>query len=307
MPWKPIPLEARERMERMMPPSDRPYRIGMGDETLLERALRMAMHEVLDGAEPSLAAALHGVPLPELLQALNSFALQPAVLKVNRNRERQADRRRLSAAQEAAIHTVIRSSTPDAIGGRERLWSRESVRWLVARETGELLPERTLSSYLERWGFAPDKPMRSMAAKHPARMREWLKCDYPVIAMLARESDGRVGWWGRAPLLARQQGKIASGTKPALIESPLWEPGRFNLLFIIGNRGHARWRVHEGAHTPALAIELLERFLSIEPRKLFLIMPSDPMFAAPEFVSWALRSKERISFHLFQHEASAHR
>ncbi|MBK6341348.1 MAG: winged helix-turn-helix domain-containing protein [Flavobacteriales bacterium] len=307
MPWKPIPLEARERMERMMLPSNRPYRAGMADETLLDRALRMAMHEVLDGAEPSLAAALHGVALPDLMKSLNRFALQPDGVTVSRKRERQPDRRKLNPEQEAAIHALIRSGTPDMIGGSERLWSRESVRWLVARETGQLLPERTLSSYLERWGFAPDKPMRVMAAKHPMRMREWLKRDYPVIAMLAREADGRVGWWGRAPLLARQQGKIAPGTKPALIGSPLWEAGRFNLLFIIGNRGHARWRVHEGAHTAALAIDLLQRFLAEEPRKLFLIMPSDPLFATPEFVSWALKHKERISFHLFQHEASMRR
>lgn len=300
-------MEARERMERMMLPSNRPYRTGMADETLLDRALRMAMHEVLDGAEPSLAAALHGVALPDLMKSLNRFSLQPDGVAVSRKRERQQDRRKLSPEQEGALHALIRSGTPDMMGGIERLWNRESVRWLVARDTGQLLPERTLSSYLERWGFAPDKPMRVMAAKHPMRMREWLKRDYPVIAMLAREADGRVGWWGQAPLLARQQGKIGPGTKPALIESPLWEAGRFNLLFIIGNRGHARWRVHEGALTAALAIDLLERFLAEEPRKLFLILPSDPMFATPEFVSWALKNKDRVSFHLFQHEASMRR
>lgn len=283
-----------------MLPSGPNHRDAMLDETLTERALRMAMHEVLDGAEPAWAAAIHGVPLPELMQSLGSFALRQGGTGAKRRREPQTDRRKLSGAQEMAIHALIRSGTPDAIGGAARLWSRESVRWLVARETGQPLPDRTLSSYLERWGFAPEKPLRAMAAKHPLRMREWLKRDYPVIAMLAREAEGRVGWWGRAPLLARQQGKLAPGMKPGLIESPLWEPGRFGLLFIVGNRGHARWKVHEGTPTASMAIDLLERFIAEEPRKLFLIMPADPLFSAPEFVSWAARNNERVSFHLFQ-------
>jgi len=307
MPWKPIYLDAQERMERMMPPSTWIYRIAMLDETIGERALRMAMHEVLDGADPALAAAMHGVPMPDLLRSLSSFAVPKSHALAKRNREPQPERRKLSTAQEMGIHALIRTGAPELIGANERLWSRESVRWLVARETGHLLPERTLSSYLERWGFAPEKPLRALAAKHPLRMREWLKRDYPVIAMLARDADGRVGWLGHAPLLARQQGKLQPGTKPALVESPLWEAGRFNLLFIIGNRGHGRWRVHEGSLTTAIAIDLLERFLHGEPRKLFLILPAGPLFTAPEFVAWAAKNTDRISLHLFEHEAGERR
>lgn len=259
------------------------------------------MHEVLDGAAPALAAAMHGVPVDELVAALGELGQRDEAAP-RRRRAPGADRRKLGPSQEMAIHALIRSNLPDAIGGRERLWSRESVRWLVERETEIRLPERTLSTYLERWGLAPEKPMRAMATRQPARMREWLKRDYPVIAMLARDAEGHVGWWGQAPLLARQHGKIVPGTKPALVESPLWEPGRFSVLFVTGNRGHARWRVIDGTPTAEQATDLLERYIAEEPRKLFLILPGDPLFAAPAFVSWALKAKERISFHVFQQE-----
>lgn len=289
-----------------MPPSMQPYRAAMPHETLEQRALRAALHEVLDGAEPVLAAAAHGVAIEQLMSALEQLGRQPRP-GAKRASTAKPDRRKLSLAQESAIHSLIRSSAPDAIGGAERLWSREAVRWLVARETGLHLPERTLSSYLERWGFAPEKPLRAMAAQHPARMREWLKRDYPVIAMLAREAEGRVAWWGHAPLLARQQGKLPPGTKTALVASPLWEAGRYSLLFITGNRGHARWHVQEGAPRPAAAIDFLERHLLDEPRRLFLIVPADALFLAPELAAWAALNKQRVSLHLFQPESAMRR
>lgn len=307
MPWKPIHPKARARMEDMMPPSMQPYGAAMPHETLEQRALRLALHDVLDGMEPVSAAGAHGVAIERLLSAMDSLGRGPRAAAPRRVRDAKPDRRKLSVAQETAIHGLIRSCAPDGIGGAERLWSREAVRWLVARETGLHLPERTLSSYLERWGFAPEKPMRAMAAQHPARMREWLKRDYPVVAMLARDGDGRVAWWGHAPLLARQQGKLPPGTKAPLVSSPLWEAGRFHLMFIMGNRGHARWLVHEGALLPAMAIELLERCLKDEQRKLFLIVPAAPVLAAAEFVAWASRNKERISLHLFQPVAAMRR
>ncbi len=271
----------------------------MRSSSLSEHALRLAMHEVLDGASMEAAAQRHGIPLIDLRAALERLGRTDAP-SIGGKPVRSSDRRKLSLEQERAIHEIIRNGLPDAIGGQEPLWSREAVRWLVQRETGNLLPERTLSTYLERWGFAPEKPMRTMAARQPLRMRAWLKQDYPVIAMLAREGSGRVAWWGAAPLLARQQGKQPPGSGPAFTTSELWEPGRFGIAFITTNRGHIQWRVHEGPPSTELAIDLLHRAVASDARKLFLIVPSDPVFAAPRFISWALSRKDDFSFHIFR-------
>lgn len=282
-----------------MPPVIAGDRTVMTTESLPERALRMAMHAVLDGADPALAAALHGVALADLRSALGAIGRHHEHRMSNRVSQPKAERRKLQPEQEMALHALMRAGTPDALGGGDALWTREAARWLVERETGLHLPERTLSSYLERWGFAPEKPLRTLARAHPARMREWLKRDYPVIAMLAREARGTVLWWGHGPLLARQQGKLAPGATPALIESPLWEAGSYQLLFINGNRGHVRWRVHEGSPTVTVIIDALERLLQAEPRRVFLIVPPDGAFKAPDMVAWAQQRRDRIGLHLF--------
>ncbi|MFN3874736.1 MAG: winged helix-turn-helix domain-containing protein [Flavobacteriales bacterium] len=306
MPWKPLPPEARERMERLMH-AFIPHRpSAMHDERPGEGPLRQAMQAAHNGPPPAAAASTHKVPVDELIAASGPHeGPEPAMPLMNP--KQRPERRKLTKAQEATIHALIRSGTPDTLGGSERLWSRETVRRLVHDRSGMLLPERTLSSYLERWGLAPAKPLHAMAAKDAARMRAWLKHDYPVIAMLAREAKGHVCWLGHAPLMARQNGKVAPGANHALAASQLWETGRFNILFVNGNRGHARWRVTDGPPTADQVIDLLERFMSEDGRKPFLILPDAPLYASPQFVEWALRMKERISLHVYQAQPAPQR
>lgn len=268
----------------------------MTDGSLTQLALRRAMHEVLDGASPADAAARHGVPLQELQEGLRLLSAPRQGASMPR-RSAAAQRRRLTIEQEGALHAIIRGSLPDAAGFTDRLWSREAVQALIARDLGLRLPERTLTTYLERWGFVPEKPLRSMAVRHGAVVRAWLRRDYPVISMVAREEGGALAWWGSTPLLARQQGRMAPGTRPGFVESELWEPGRYGLLFITGNRGGMRWLVHEGAPSANACIGLLERAVADDPRKLHLITPPHPVFQSPEFTAWALRNRHRFCLH----------
>lgn len=299
MPWKPLAPEARELMERMMPLITLQLRAAMLDDELHARALRKAMHDVLDGIDPMQAALQHGIGAHELRQALGSIGRSNQEPRRVLHIKERADRRKLTHEQENALHGILRSSLPDALGSDRRLWSRDAVRWLVQCETGFHLPDRTLSTYLERWGLAPEKPLRAMSLAHPSRMRAWLKTDYPVIAMLAREGEGRIVWWGHAPMLARQHGKLPPGARAPLVESLLWEPGRFSVLFVTTNRGHALWRVHEGEATAAMVIDHLERAAADSGNRLFVIIPAHALFATPIFRNWAGTNKERFSFHLY--------
>lgn len=299
MPIKLLAQDPHDAVQRMnAPPSDH-HSAFMRDDSLHARALRMAMHAVLDGLSPDEAAMRHGLLAEELRLALSGLGRSAALASRPARARVRTERRKLTPEQEASLHARILASLPDELGGSSKLWSREAVRWLVHRETGLHLPDRTLSTYLERWGFAPEKPMRAMAKLHPGRMRAWLKSDYPVVAMIARESNGIVGWWGCAPLLPRKHGKQDRAAQHGSVPNRLWEPDRFSVVFVTTNRGHARWRVFEGALRTGTVTDLLECFVAEDERKLFLILPADPLFTTPEFISWAMSMKERISFHLF--------
>lgn len=267
------------------------------EDSVEGHALRAALHDVLDGADPEAAADRHGLPLAQLREAL--MRIGSSIKSRRRTVSRAAtDRRRLRPEQEARIHGLVCQQLPDALGGTERLWSRDAVRWLIERETGARLPDRTLAAYLERWGFAPEKPMRMQAALQPVRMREWLRRDFPVIAMQAREAEGQVAWLGSAPLQAVHHGKQPKGARRTTVHSPLWESGVLRMLFITSNRGHLRWLVHEGLPTSALLINLLERAIATDERRLFLVAAWEPILASTEFADWIATRRDRVMLEL---------
>src|ERR687886_1655713 len=72
--------------------------------------------------------------------------------------------RRLSAAQEAEVRSLIRRQMPDALGLPFALWSRPAVRALIEQRCGISLAVRTTGTYLARWGFTAQKPLRRLRA-----------------------------------------------------------------------------------------------------------------------------------------------
>src|SRR5215203_3008362 len=89
------------------------------------------------------------------------FAAEGARGLVSRPRGRKPDEQRLlDAAQEAEVQGLIRRHTPDELGLPSALWSRAAVRMLIARHCGVELAVRTVGTYLARWGFTAQKPIR---------------------------------------------------------------------------------------------------------------------------------------------------
>ena len=66
----------------------------------------------------------------------------------------------LSAEQEAETQDLVRRHTPDALDLPFALWSRAAVRALILRRLGVRLAVRTTGTYLARWGFTAQKPLR---------------------------------------------------------------------------------------------------------------------------------------------------
>lgn len=257
-----------------------------------EESLRQALNDVLHGARLEEAASRHG---------LHASSLQDAILRLGSAIQRpqgkgaRSSRRRLTTEQESAIHALVRDHLPDELGSPDLLWSRETMRWLIERETGMRFPDRTLATYLERWGFAPEKPMRVLASHSPAQVREWLRRDLPVLTMQAREVAGTVYWLGIAKLEPRpgpqQQSKHPNG-------SLSWFPEGARLLFLTTNRGFTLWLVHRGPPTHDRLIDLIERAQRMDARKVFIIGHQHPMMRSDAFRSWTSSRNAEIHIEL---------
>jgi hypothetical protein len=56
------------------------------------------------------------------------------------------------------------------------------------------LAVRTMGTYLARWGFTAQKPLRRAYEQDPAAVRRWLRRDYPAIAARAKVEGGAIFW-----------------------------------------------------------------------------------------------------------------
>ena len=119
-----------------------------------------------------------------------------ALLSGKRGRPKGAGTR-LKPHQCATIVRIITEKTPNQLKMPFVLWTRVAIRDLIKEKYDILLPLRTLSDYLCRWGFTPQKPVRKAYRQNSKKVQQWLEKDYPGIAA-DEESAGR-----RQPVPAR--------------------------------------------------------------------------------------------------------
>src|SRR5579863_10105616 len=100
----------------------------------------------------------------------------------------------LTAEQEADIRALICRGMPDAYGLSFALWSRAAVAALIEQRCGVRLAVRTMGTYLRRWRFTAQKPLRRAYEQDPAAVRRWLEADYPAIQAKARRQKGTIFW-----------------------------------------------------------------------------------------------------------------
>ena len=206
----------------------------------------------------------------------------------------------LDARQEGEVRDQLRRHTPDELGLPFALWSRAAVRELIRRRFGIRLAVRTMGTYLARWGFTAQKPLRRACEQDPAAVRRWLRRDHPAIAARARAEGGAVFWGDETGLRSddvRGLSYAPRGRTPT-VRVPHKRAG-LGLISAVTNRGELRWMVLDGAVKAPTLIRFLGRLVRDAGRKVFLILDRLPVHRAGAVRAWlAGREAEIEVFHL---------
>ncbi len=202
--------------------------------------------------------------------------------------------RLLDAGRESGAGDLIRRHTPDELGLPFVLWSRPAVRELILRRFGVRLAVRTMGSYLARWGFTAQKPLRRAYEQDPAAVRRWLRRDYPAIVARAEAEGGAIFRGDETGLRSddvRGLSYAPRGRTPT-VRVPHKRAG-LGLLSAVTNKGELRWMVLDGAVKAPSLIRFLGRLVRDVGRKVFLILDRLPAHRpAPVRVWLAERTAE---------------
>lgn len=218
-----------------------------------------------------------------------------AALKLKRRGRSYGQVRRLTAEQEMRIQSLIIDNRPEQIKMDFALWSRAAVSQLIERESGLMLPVRTVGDYLKRWGFTPQKPIKKAYEQRPEAVKKWLDEEYPEITKRAYAQGGEIHWGDETALVntdVRGRGFSPKGQTPVV-----YAPGtrqRLSMIATVTNKGQARWQIIDGNFNADRLIEFLDVLIKDAGRKVFLILDNLRVHHSKPVKAWLAENKEKI-------------
>ena len=206
----------------------------------------------------------------------------------------------LSAQQEAEVQALVCQHLPDDLGLPDALWSRAAVRMLVEQRCGVRLAVRSTGTYLARWGFTAQKPLRRAYEQSAEAVQHWLGHDYPAIATRAKREKGAIFWGDETGLRSddvRGRSFAPRGRTPVV--RPSQRRARLGLISAVANKGELRWMLLDGAVKAPALIRFMQRLVRDAGRKVFLILDNLPVHRARAVQDWLAGRRAEIEvFHL---------
>ncbi len=209
-------------------------------------------------------------------------AIQPKV----RGR-RFGAKRVLTAEQETAVQKLLIDKTPDQLKLPFALWTRDAIRLLIQQEYRIELPLRTITDYLKRWGFTPQKPVKQAYEQDPKKLARWLETDYPEIAARAKRYKAEIHWGDETGI--QNDSYNAKGFSPkgkAPVVRLNAKKSRINMISAITNNGKVRFMLYQEKMSSPLLIKFMSRLIKDTNRKVFLILDNLKVHHSKKVAAW---------------------
>ena len=161
------------------------------------------------------------------------------------------------------------------------------MRDLILRRCGVRLAVRTTGTYLARWGFTAQKPLRRAYEQDPAAVRRWLRRDYPAIAARAKAEGGTIFWGDETGLRSddvRGRSYAPRGRTPEVRVDH--RRANLGLISAVTNKGELRWMVLDGAVTAPDLLRFLARLVRDADQKVVLILDRLPVHRSAKVRAW---------------------
>jgi transposase len=221
--------------------------------------------------------------------------LGDAALDGGKRGRRPSEQMMLSAKNAARIRKKIIDKCPDQLKLPFSLWTREAVRDLIEREAGVRLSLQSVSDYLKRWGFTPQRPVKRATERKEPAIAAWLANDYPAIVKRAKREKAEIQWADETGLSnqANYGRSFAPRGKTPVVRRLA---ARFSQSMIssLSNRGVLRFMVYDGALNTKVFLKFLRRLIQGVTRKIFLIVDNLRVHHAKAVMAWVKANKGKI-------------
>jgi len=219
-------------------------------------------------------------------------------LKIGARGRRTGEGRRLSEPQENKLKEIILGKFPDQMKLPFALWSSTAIRSLIADLWGIEMGQRTISSYMQRWGYTPQKAAKRAYERSDKATQEWLEHTYPFIKKRAEIFGGEIFWGDEAGVSNQCQharGYAPKGQTPLLKTQS--KRMRVNLISAVNNQGKLRFMMYRETMTSQVLIRFMKRLIKDTSSKVFLILDNLKVHHSKLVKAWLEENKEQIEVH----------
>lgn len=217
-------------------------------------------------------------------------ALKPKV----RGRK-HGEQRNLTAEQEAVVKKLLVDKTPDQLKLQFALWTRDAVRLAIKQEFNIDLPPRTITDYLKRWGFTPQKPTKRAYEQNAKAVEQWLETSYPEIAARAKKEKAEIHWGDETGVhndAYNARGFAPKGQTPVVRLNA--KKASINMISTITNQGKVRFMLYKETMTSPVFIKFLSRLVKDAKSKIFLILDNHRVHHSKDVKAWLEKHREQI-------------
>jgi transposase len=203
--------------------------------------------------------------------------------------------RALSDEQARRIKGRIDNHSPQELGLPHALWTRRAVGDLIRKELDIDLAERSVGTYLRRWGYTPKRPGRRAKRQDPDEVERWLLETYPALEERAQREGADIFWTDEVGVQAdHHPGRsYAPVGERATMDVPP-PPIRVNQISAISNEGAVRFLTYKGSLNAAVFLGFLQKLIEGATRKVLLIADGLRAHKTPEVQAWVEAHQERI-------------
>ena len=218
-----------------------------------------------------------------------------AAIKPGQRGRRQGAQRELTAEQEVGIQKLLVDKTPDQLKLSFALWTRDAVRLAIKQLYGKDLPLRTISDYLKRWGFTPQRPTKRAYEQNPKLVAQWHALVYPEIQARAKQEKAEIHWGDETGIqndAYHARGFAPKGKTPVVRINAT--KSRINMISSITNQGKVRFMLYRETMTAKVLIRFMSRLIKDADRKVFLILDNLRVHHSKVVKAWLEKNKEKI-------------
>ena len=194
-------------------------------------------------------------------------------LKVQSGGRPLGNGRSLMPHEEKEIQKCLIDKCPDQLKLPFALWTRKAVTMLIKELFDIDMAVRTVGSYLQRWGFTPQKPVKRAYERNDKHVNRWLNEEYPAIALKAKQEGAEIHWGDETGIRSDDvngRGYAPKGKTPIRISKGARE--QINMISTVTNQGKLRFMFYKETMTSDLLINFMKRLIRSNERKIFLIL-----------------------------------